>query len=87
MAVDFSSGNIVILAEGDVQVPLVVSQIQIGLSTVVEDVHLAVLGRRHRTGIDVHIRIDLDGSHAETGGLEQETRRGGCKVGRIERGG
>lgn len=73
VAVDLSGGNVVVLAQRDVQVPLIVAEIQIGLPTIVEDVDLAVLGRSHRTGVNVHVRIDLDGGYAETGGLEKET--------------
>ena len=61
MLVDLSGGHVVVLAEGDIEVTLVVTEVEIGLTAVVEDIHLTVLGRSHGTGIDVHVRVDLDG--------------------------
>lgn len=40
MLVNFSSGNIVVLAQADIEVSLVVTKIQIRLSTIVQYVHL-----------------------------------------------
>lgn len=36
-----------------------------------------MLGRGHGTSVDVHVGINLDGGHLETGSLEKETGRGG----------
>ena len=44
--------------------PLVMSQIEVGFGAVVEDVHLAVLIRAHRAGIDVDVRVELLHPHA-----------------------
>lgn len=35
--------------------------------------------RAHRSGIDVHVRIDFDGGDVQTGHFEQETGGGRCK--------
>jgi hypothetical protein len=40
LAVDFSCRNVVIAREGNIQVPLVVSEIQVHLSAVVKDIDL-----------------------------------------------
>ena len=40
MLIDLSSGDVVILAQADIEVSLVVSEIQITLSTIVQDVYL-----------------------------------------------
>lgn len=41
MLIDFASGDVVVLAQADVEVSLVVPQIQIRLSTIVQHIHLA----------------------------------------------
>jgi hypothetical protein len=38
---------------------LVVAQVEIGLGTVIGDEYLAVLIRRHRSGVDVDVRVEL----------------------------
>ena len=38
---------------------LVVTEVEVGLATVVGDEHLAVLERVHRARIDVDVRIEL----------------------------
>jgi hypothetical protein len=40
MLVDFSSGDIIVLAQADIEISLVVSKIQIRLSTIIQYVHL-----------------------------------------------
>jgi hypothetical protein len=57
---------------------LVVAEVEVGLGTVVEHEHLAVLERVHRAGIDVDVRVELLQRDAETAGLEESTEgRGG----------
>ena len=88
--VNLASRDVVVLAETDVEVSLVVSEIQVGLTTVVEDVYLTLsksalismtpalgtgltmLCRSHCSGIDVHVRVNLDSGSLETGSLEHE---------------
>ena len=54
------AGRPVIVSRGDlVREPLVVAEIEIGFGPVVGDIHLAVLVRAHRAGIDVDIRVEL----------------------------
>jgi hypothetical protein len=43
--VDFASGDIIIAGEGDVEIPLVVAKVEIDLSSVVQDIHLACKGQ------------------------------------------
>jgi hypothetical protein len=91
MLIDLSSGHIVVLAQADIEVSLVVSKIQIRLSTIVQDVHLTcssvhisqelngqltVFGRSHSSSINVHVRIDFDSSDLKTGGFEEKTGTG-----------
>ena len=51
--VNLPAGNVVRLREHAVCKTLVVPEVEVGLRTVVENVHLAVLKRVHRAGIDV----------------------------------
>jgi hypothetical protein len=69
MTINLARGNIIILPQSNIQIPLIIPQIEIGFSTVVEDVDFAVLGRSHGPGVDVHVRIDFYGCYGETGGL------------------
>src|SRR3989440_10643924 len=76
--VDPPGGDVVHLREGAVDEPLVVAQVEIGLRTVVGDVHFAVLERRHRAGIDVDVGIELLDRHPEAALHQEPTERGGC---------
>lgn len=40
-----------------------------------------MLLRSHGAGIDVHVRVDLNGGDLETGGLEEQARGRGCNGG------
>ena len=54
---------------------LVVAEVEVGLTTVVEDVHLTVLIGAHRPRIDVDVRIELLHPHPEPAGLEEHADR------------
>ena len=56
---------------------LVVAQVEIGLGAVVGDEDLAVLVGGHGAGIDVEIRVELDGRDTRAPALEQPPDRGG----------
>lgn len=84
MPVDLSRGNVVVAAERDIEVPLVVAQVEVSLSSIVEDKDLSVLGRCHGTGIDVHVGVNLDGRDSQTQGLEEQTSRRGCAAQAIQ---
>jgi hypothetical protein len=73
MAIHLSSSNVVVLCQMDVQESFVVSQIQIGFSSIVQNEYLTMFKWRHRSGIDVQVRVDLDGRHAKTTGLQKTT--------------
>jgi hypothetical protein len=55
MLVYLAGRDIVLSSQRDVQVSLVVSQIEIDLSAIVQHEALAVLGGGHSSGIDVHV--------------------------------
>ena len=54
---------------------LVMSQVEVGLGAVVEDVHLAVLVRAHRARIDVDVRIELLHPHAQSAAFQEQADR------------
>jgi hypothetical protein len=67
-------GDIVRLARRNAGEALVMAQIEIGLGTVIGDVHLAVLIGRHRARIDVEIGVELADAHAVTACLQQSAQ-------------
>mmetsp|Transcript_1374 Transcript_1374/g.3056 ORF Transcript_1374/g.3056 Transcript_1374/m.3056 type:complete len:269 (-) Transcript_1374:105-911(-) len=71
VAVDLSGGNIVVLRQLEIQESLVVPEIQVRFSSVVQDKDLSVLEGRHCSGVDVQVGVDLDGRHAKPAGLQQ----------------
>jgi hypothetical protein len=54
-----------------------VAQVQVGLGTVLGDEHLAVLKRRHRPGVDVDVRVQLDVGDADAARFEDRSQGGG----------
>ena len=76
--VDATGGDVVRLRERPVDEPLVVAEIEIGLGAIVGHEHFAVLERRHRSRIDVEVRVELHDRHAHSA-LDEKSpdRRGG----------
>ena len=74
MLVDLAGGDVILPSQGDLQVALVVAQVQIDISAVVEDEHLPRLCGGHGPGIDIHVRVDLDRRDLQANGLEQQAR-------------
>ena len=64
--VDLPGGDVRRLAQVDVEEPLVVTDVEVGLRTVVGHEDLAVLERVHRSRIDVEIGVELLHHDAET---------------------
>src|SRR5690606_27381417 len=59
--VDLARRDVVRAAQVDVEEALVGADVEVGLGAVVRDEDLAVLVRAHRAGVDVDVRVDLDG--------------------------
>src|SRR5690606_14655831 len=74
--VDLAGGDRVPAGQADIDEPLVVAQVQVGLGAVVGDVDLAVLERAHRARVDVDVRIQLHHRHPESPGLQDRGQRG-----------
>src|SRR5204863_3869855 len=58
--VDLPGREVVALRHPHIGEALVVAEIEIGLGAIVGHEHFAVLERRHRPGIDVDVRIELE---------------------------
>ena len=63
--VDVASGEVGAAGEFQVNEPLIVAEVQVGLPAVVSDEYLAVLIRRHCAGVDVQVRVKLQYRNAE----------------------
>ena len=74
MLVHLARRHIVVLSQTDIEIPLVIAEIKIRLSTIIQHVHLAMLCWGHGTSINVHVRVNLDGRDFETSRLEYQTR-------------
>ena len=53
----------------DLTSPLIVAEVKINLSAIVEDIDLSVLIRGKGSSINVQVWVDLDGGHGYVAGL------------------
>src|SRR5262249_13668411 len=74
--VDAAGGEVVLARHPRAGEPLVVAEVEVRLGAVVGDVDLAVLVRRHRAGVDVEVRVELDVGDLEAPRLHQRADRG-----------
>ena len=75
--VDPAGGGVGALVEVLVDEPLVVAEVEVGLTAVLGDEDLAVLERVHGARVDVDVRVELAHGHPEAAALEQPAQRGG----------
>ena len=75
--VDAAGRDVGELREVLVDEPLVVPQIQVRLGAVVGDEDFTVLVGRHRPGVDVDVRIELQDGDGKATGLEEPADAGG----------
>src|SRR6185436_16941507 len=75
--VDLAGGEVVGAAHLRALEALVMAQVQVGLGAVLRDEHFAVLKRRHRPGVDVDVRVQLDVGDADAARLEDRGKGGG----------
>jgi len=73
--VDAAGGVVARLRAGDTCETFVVSEVEVGLRTVIRHEHLAVLVGRHRAGIDVEIGVQLLHEHLVPARLQKERER------------
>src|SRR5262249_5781285 len=78
--VDAAGGDVVLAAGGPAGEALVMAEVEVGLGAVVGDEPLAVLVGRHRTRIDVEIRVELAQPHPVAARLQERTQRCGCET-------
>ena len=69
--VDSSGGEIRELIQILVDESLIMSEIQIGLRSVIRNINLTMLVRAHGSGIDIDIRVELLGSDLKSSCLEK----------------
>mmetsp|Transcript_8239 Transcript_8239/g.24329 ORF Transcript_8239/g.24329 Transcript_8239/m.24329 type:complete len:351 (+) Transcript_8239:1761-2813(+) len=75
LLVDLSRRQIGRPGERNTQKALVIAQIQIALSAVVQDIDLSVLSRAHGTGVDVEVGIDFECRDAESHPAKEHAQR------------
>src|ERR1019366_6319023 len=75
--VDLPRRGIRILVQVLVDEPLVVPEVEVGLTPIFGDEDLTVLERVHRAGIDVDVRVELAHRDAEATRLEESAEGGG----------
>ena len=75
--IDLAGRDIARLAQRDIDEALVMTEVEIGLSAVVGDEHLAVLIRRHGARIHVEIGVELLHPDVEPARLEDRADRCG----------
>ena len=64
--IDLTGGDVGGLRQVDVEKTLVVSDVEVGLGSVISDKHLTVLERVHRSRVDVEIRVEFLHDNAQT---------------------
>ena len=70
--VDLPRRDVVIPGQIHIEEPLVIPEVQVDLRPVVEDEHLPVLVRVHRTGVHVQVGIDLDRTDLQSLRLQED---------------
>jgi len=73
--IDSPGGDVVRLGRRTSSEAFVVTEIEIGLGAVVGDEHLAVLIRRHRSGVEIEIGIELAQPNLVAPRLQQRAER------------
>mmetsp|Transcript_67916 Transcript_67916/g.153685 ORF Transcript_67916/g.153685 Transcript_67916/m.153685 type:complete len:282 (-) Transcript_67916:76-921(-) len=76
--VHLSRRDVVVLRQVHVQKTLVVTQVEVGLSAVVEDEALAVLKGRHGARVHIQVGVDLDRRRRQAARLEKPADTGNC---------
>ena len=77
--VDTAGGPVVIAAQAAVGETLVVPQVEVGLGAIVGNENLAVLERRHGSGIDVEVWIKLLQRDFQSSAFHQTADRSRCQ--------
>ncbi len=76
-AVDAAGRRVRALRQVLVDEALVVAEVEVGLTTVFGDEHLAVLARVHRPGVHVDVGVEFAHRHPQAAALEEPAERGG----------
>ena len=76
--VHLTGGDIASVIQGLVDETLVVTEIEVGLRTIIRDENLTMLNRIHRTRIDVDIRVELLHGNLIAARLQKTAERSRC---------
>ena len=74
--IDLTAGEVVRAGEDAVCEALIVSQIEIGLRSVGQNIDLTMLKGIHRAGIDIEVGVELLKNHLQSTPLQQSPQRG-----------
>ena len=74
--VDLTAGEVVVPGEDAIGETLVMSEVEVGLGTVIQDVNFAVLEWVHRPRIDVEIGIEFLEDDAQSTQLQERPEGG-----------
>lgn len=72
--VDAAGGDVVLLVRGTPGEPLVMAEIEVGLGAVIGHEHFAVLVRRHRSGVDIEVGVELFDPRAIASRLQESPK-------------
>ena len=75
--IDLTGGKVALLGKHRAGIALVMPKVQIGLSAVIGNEHLAMLKRRHGTGINVNVRVKFLHCDTQSARLQQSAQRSG----------
>ena len=76
LEVDLTGRCVIGLRHVYIKKPLVVAQIEIGLGSIIRDVHFTMLIRIHRTRIDIDVRIEFQDRDRKATLLQEQSDGG-----------
>src|SRR5690606_29035920 len=79
VAVNLTRRDVRSLIQVDVKEPLIVTDVEVGLGTIIGDENLAMLERVHRSRIDIEVRVELLHHNPQPTRSEKVAETGGGK--------
>jgi len=80
LLVDAAGGEVVVAGEARVGKALIMPEVEVGFGAIIGDEDLAMLERRHGSGINVEIGVELHEIDAQAASFEQTTNGSGCEA-------
>ncbi len=78
LSVNLSGGHVAYPVQADVNKTLIMSQVQVRFSAIIQHIHFTMLVRAHRAGVDIDIRIQLLHCNSIASFLQQQTQCSCC---------